>query len=93
MVARNHPKSRSSRKNGLVKNTFSVVKNVGDKSVNGVKHSVGEVVSLLKNGASLTADGFQTGIKNTSRFLKKKNRTRKHKKSKRNYTHSRRHRK
>jgi hypothetical protein len=80
---------KSSRKFGLVKNTVSTVKNVGDKSINGVKDSVGEVVELLKSGTSLTMDGFHTGMKNTSRFLTKKPRTKKYNRGKKRHTRRR----
>jgi len=87
MAHRRHRKSRSSRKFGLVKNTVSTVKNVGDKSIHLVKNSIGEVVAILKDGASLTADGVHTGIQNTTRFLKKKPRTRKNsRKGKKGYS-------
>ena len=53
----------------LVKNTISMVENVGKKSVHGVKKGVNEVFGFLSSGASLAMDGFNTGLKKGSNIL------------------------
>jgi len=56
------------------------LKNIGNKSVSNVKKGVSGIFGFFKNGLGLAFDTAKQGVKQGSRVLSLKSRTRKHRK-------------